>query len=70
MLFQVSHTVEHELTTRAQGNLKSLFDRVPEHAVLVSLNEDGSPDIGGARSVAAKDVGGWLLDACAPRRAG
>lgn len=56
VLFQVSHTVEHVLTKRAQGNLKNLFDRVPDEAVLVELDQDGTPVISDARNVPASQV--------------
>mmetsp|Transcript_14470 Transcript_14470/g.43757 ORF Transcript_14470/g.43757 Transcript_14470/m.43757 type:complete len:906 (-) Transcript_14470:1020-3737(-) len=45
VLFQVSHTVEHKLTDRAQGDLTSLFDSVPESATLVNVSSSGEPDM-------------------------
>ena len=56
MLFQVSHTVEHVLTERARGNLRSLFDRIPDRAVVVQLDAQGSPAIAGAQEVPAAEV--------------
>ena len=56
VLFQVSHTVEHVLTERARGNLRSLFDRIPDRAVVVQLDDQGSPAIAGAQEVPAAQV--------------
>lgn len=56
MLFQVSHVLEHKLTDQAQGNLQSLFDAAPEHATLVQLHPDGSPDMAQLQKAKAKGV--------------
>lgn len=56
VLFQVSHTLEHVLTKRAQGNLQNLFDRVPDEAILVELDAEGEPRISEARSLPAADI--------------
>ncbi|KAK9811372.1 hypothetical protein WJX72_002746 [[Myrmecia] bisecta] len=56
VLFQVSHTVEHELTHRAAGDLRSLFDSIPQHAVLVKLQADGAPDLSNTEQAKARDV--------------
>jgi len=56
VLFQVSHTVEHKLTDQAQGNLRSLFDSIPESATLVELGKDGEPNMDSQRQVKASDV--------------
>lgn len=63
VLFQVSHALEHALTDRAEGNLKRLFDRVPDQAVLVDLDAQGAPQIAAARQVpaASVDVGSDML---------
>ncbi|KAK9804935.1 hypothetical protein WJX73_000710 [Symbiochloris irregularis] len=45
-LFTISHTLEHVLTERAQGDLSSLFDQVPSHATLVPMRRDNTPDFG------------------------
>ena len=46
VLFQVSHTVEHKLTERATGDLRALFEGIPEAATLVTLDAAGEPDMG------------------------
>ena len=56
VLFEGSHVLEHKLTDQAQGNLQALFDATPEHAVLVELNADKSPDMSKLRNAKAKDV--------------
>jgi cation-transporting P-type ATPase J len=56
VLFQVSHTVEHRLTHRAQGSLQTLFDSIPESATLVELGADSEPDMDRQRQVKAADV--------------
>jgi cation transport ATPase len=56
VLFQVSHTVEHKLTDQAQGNLRTLFDSIPESATVVELDGDGEPVMDSQRQVAAADV--------------
>ena len=56
VLFQTSHTVEHMLTEKAQGSLKTLFDSIPDHADVVQLKEDGSPDLLTLNQVDCKDV--------------
>lgn len=56
VLFQVSHTVEHQLTDRAQGSLETLFDSIPESATLVELDKAGEPDMDRQRQVKAADV--------------
>lgn len=56
VLFQVSHVLEHKLTHQAQGNLQSLFDAAPEHATLVQLHPDGSPDMTQLEKAKAKGV--------------
>lgn len=45
VLFQVSHTVEHMLTDRAQGDLTSLFDKCPPPPSQSDVNA-GSPSLG------------------------
>jgi len=56
VLFQTSHAVEHMLTERAQGSLQALHDAVPDHAELVTLGDDGAPNLGSVRRVLAADV--------------
>lgn len=57
VLFQSSHAVEHLLTNRAQGSLKSLYSAMPEHANVVSqLNHDGSPVMTSIQRLLAVDV--------------
>jgi len=56
VLFQTSHTVEHVLTEKAQGSLKTLFDSIPDHADVVQLKEDGSPDLLTLNQVDCMDV--------------
>ena len=56
VLFQVSHVLEHKLTEQAQGNLQALFDAAPEHATLVQLRADGSPDMAQLQKATAKGV--------------
>ena len=56
VLFQVSHFLEHKLTDQAQGNLQALFDAAPEHATLVQLHADGSPDMSQLQKATAKGV--------------
>ena len=56
MLFWGSHVLENKLTDKAQGNLQSLFDATPEHAVLVKTNPDGSPDMAQLTDAKARDV--------------
>ena len=48
--------LENKLTDKAQGNLQSLFDATPEHAVLVKINPDGSPDMAQLTDAKARDV--------------
>lgn len=48
--------LEHKLTDKAQGNLQSLFDATPEHAVLAELQSDGSPDMAQLTKAKARDV--------------
>lgn len=43
VLFQASHTVEHMLTARATGDLKNLFDKIPEFATVVELDLSSAP---------------------------
>jgi hypothetical protein len=56
VLFQVSHTVEHQLTDRATGSLQTLFDSIPDTATLVELGTDGEPDMDKQRQLPAADV--------------
>lgn len=56
VLFQVAHSVEHKLTERATGDLKSLFDSVPDSATLIDLTSDGSPDMDSQQVMKAADV--------------
>ena len=35
-LFTISHTLEHYLTERAQGDMSSLFSQVPKQATLIT----------------------------------
>ena len=56
VLFQASHVLEHKRTDKAQGNLKSLFNATPEHAVLVELRSDGSPDMTNLTDAKARDI--------------
>lgn len=56
VLFEGSHVLEHKLTHQAQGNLQALFDATPEHAVLVELKPDGTPDMAHLHSAKARDV--------------
>ena len=56
MLFNVSHTVEHVLTDKAQGSLATLFDQIPQQAALVELNESGSPNIADTRLIPTAQV--------------
>ena len=56
VLFQVSHTVEHQLTDRATGSLQTLFDSIPDSATLVELGATGEPDMDQQRQVQAADV--------------
>lgn len=46
MLFQASHTVEHILTARAAGDLKALFEGIPETATTVEMDLHGEPEMG------------------------
>lgn len=56
VLFEGSHVLEHKLTDQAQGNLQALFDATPEHATLVDLNSDKSPDMAKLTGAKARDV--------------
>jgi hypothetical protein len=56
VLFQTSHSLEHLLTAKAQGNLAALYDAMPKEATLVATAADGSPDVTTARRVLAADV--------------
>lgn len=56
VLFEGSHVLEHRLTDQAQGNLQALFDATPEHATLVELKPDKSPDMAKLQSAKARDV--------------
>lgn len=56
VLFQVSHVLEHKLTNQAQGNLQALFDAAPEHATIVQLHADGSPNMQQLQTAKAKSV--------------
>ena len=56
VLFQTSHAVEHMLTEKAQGSLKTLFDSIPDHADVIELKEDGTPDLSAMNHVECKDV--------------
>lgn len=56
VLFEGSHVLEHKLTGEAQGNLQALFDATPEHATLVGLNQDNSPDMTKLQKAKARDV--------------
>ncbi len=56
VLFEGSHVLEHKLTDQAQGNLQALFDATPEHAVLVELQPDGSPNMARLQSAKARDL--------------
>lgn len=56
VLFQTSHAVEHMLTEKAQGSLKTLFDSIPDHADIIELKEDGSPDMSTMRHAECADV--------------
>ena len=56
VLFQTSHAVEHMLTDKAQGSLKTLFDSIPDHADIIELKEDGSPDMSTMRHAECTDV--------------
>lgn len=56
VLFEGSHVLEHKLTGEAQGNLQALFDATPEHATLVELNSDNSPDMTTLQNAKARDV--------------
>ena len=56
VLFEGSHVLEHKLTEEAQGNLQALFDATPEHATLVELNQDSSPDMTKLQKAKARDV--------------
>ena len=56
VLFQTSHAVEHMLTEKAQGSLKTLFDSIPDHADVIELKEDGSPDLSTMRHAECADV--------------
>lgn len=62
-LFTISHTLEHYLTERAQGDMSSLFDQVPARATLVQLRRDGSPDLAQESSVptASLSIGQHVL---------
>lgn len=39
VLFQTSHTLEHLLTHKAQGNLQALYDTIPTSAVVVKVRQ-------------------------------
>lgn len=56
VLFQTSHAVEHMLTEKAQGSLRTLFDSVPDHADVITMNSNGDPDMTTLVHVEAKDV--------------
>ena len=56
VLFESSHVLEHKLTDQAQGNLQALFDATPEHATLVQLKPDKSPDMAKLQNAKARDV--------------
>ena len=56
VLFQVSHTLEHSLTDRAQASLQALFASIPTEAVLVDLLPSGAPNLASAATVKASDV--------------
>eukprot|EP00884_Botryococcus_braunii_P016766 jgi/Botrbrau1/3773/Bobra.0183s0008.1 len=56
VLFQGSHMIEHKLTERAQGDLNSLFARMPEEVVLVDMDSDGLPKLAETRRVPVHDV--------------
>ena len=55
-LFNISHVVETSLSKRAQGDLRSLFDQIPDSAAVVELLPGGAPDLASARWMPAKDV--------------
>lgn len=56
VLFQASHTVEHKLTERAQGNMESLVSRVPNTVTLVELDSNGAPQISAAQESPVSEV--------------
>ena len=56
VLFWGSHVLENKLTDKAQGNLQSLYDATPAHAVLVEVKLDGSPDMAQLTNAKARDV--------------
>lgn len=56
VLFQTSHAVEHMLTEKAQGSLKTLFDSVPDHADVIEMNNQGEPDMTSIVHIEAQDV--------------
>lgn len=63
VLFQTSHAVEHMLTDRAQGSLEALFDSIPDHADLLQMKDDGSPDLSSIRNLPVDkvDIGDVML---------
>ena len=56
VLFQTSHAVEHMLTEKAQGSLKTLFDSVPDHADVIEMTSLGEPDMSSVVHIPAGDV--------------
>ena len=56
VLFQASHTIEHKLTERAQGNMETLVSQVPETAAVVQLKGSGEPDLSSPQTVPADKV--------------
>lgn len=56
VLFQASHTIEHELTDRAQGNLETLVSQVPETAILIELTPSGEPELSASKTVKVDEV--------------
>ena len=63
VLFQASHVVEHILTERAAGDLKNLFQKMPEFATTVELDSSGVPVMGTQQQqlVAQLGVGASIL---------
>jgi len=56
VLFQTSHAVEHMLTEKAQGSLKTLFDSVPDRADVIQMTKEGEPDMTSLSTIQAGDV--------------
>lgn len=56
ILYQLAHNLEDRFTTKATSSLKSLFDGIPETAVLVKMLPSGTPDLSNTTPVDAESV--------------